>query len=109
MTTDSTASEEDMSIPPPIPAKQREYDPDYSNLPKDDDQPDYTRKPPIHTTFVRVITKKVKFQLDDKQENIKVIRFQPPPPEPIDDEDLRPPTPPPKKPFLRPPKDQDHF
>lgn len=36
VTTDSTASEEDISVPPPLPAKSRESS-DYSNLPNNDD------------------------------------------------------------------------
>ncbi|KAJ6638701.1 Dedicator of cytokinesis protein 1 [Pseudolycoriella hygida] len=36
VTTDSTASEEDISVPPPLPAKSRESS-DYSNLPNADD------------------------------------------------------------------------
>lgn len=36
VTTDSTASEEDIAVPPPLPAKSRESS-DYSNLPTNDD------------------------------------------------------------------------
>ncbi|XP_037029968.1 dedicator of cytokinesis protein 1 isoform X7 [Bradysia coprophila] len=36
VTTDSTASEEDIAVPPPLPAKSRESS-DYSNLPNTDD------------------------------------------------------------------------
>ncbi|XP_059488659.1 dedicator of cytokinesis protein 1 [Neocloeon triangulifer] len=84
VTTDSTASEEDFNIPPPLPAKQRveAAEPDYCNLPDDED---VLRKPPLPNNFSKVVRKKL------------------PPPEPEDDE--RPPTPPPKKPVTKFPTD----
>ncbi|XP_065350993.1 dedicator of cytokinesis protein 1 isoform X4 [Cloeon dipterum] len=80
VTTDSTASEDDINIPPPLPVKQREVEPDYCNLPDEDDIA--LKKPPLPNNFSRMAKKK------------------PPPPEP-DDDDARPPTPPPKKPVTK--------
>ncbi|XP_046384567.1 dedicator of cytokinesis protein 1 isoform X4 [Ischnura elegans] len=79
-TTDSTASEEDAGLPPPLPVKAREAD--YCNLP-DDSLPPLPRPAGTPTSTPRV-------------------RNKPPPPEPVD-ENGPPPTPPPKRPHLRPP------
>ncbi|KAG8228173.1 hypothetical protein J437_LFUL014408 [Ladona fulva] len=81
-TTDSTASEEDGGIPPPLPVKTREAD--YCNLP-DDPTPQIPRAMGVPASLR--------------------VRNKPPPPEPVD-EDGPPPTPPPKRPPLRPPTER---
>ncbi|XP_071445315.1 dedicator of cytokinesis protein 1 isoform X2 [Hetaerina americana] len=81
-TTDSTASEEDAGVPPPLPVKTREAD--YCNLPDDSLPP--AARPAGTPTIPRV-------------------RNKPPPPEPVE-ENGPPPTPPPKRPHLRPPTER---